>query len=94
MCAAKRLSTSPGHCLVVEDSATGVKAAKAAAMRVCACVRPSGGGALAATSDAVTAYNQRITDQLSDTDSLIADLTHFEYVKFGLFASVTGAAAS
>ena len=93
MCVAKRLNASPSHCLVVEDSATGVKAAKAAAMRVCACVRPSGGSVLASTSDAVKAYNQRVTDQLSDADSLIGDLMHFEYVKFGLFSSI-GAACS
>ena len=83
---AKRLNVLPFHCLVVEDSATGVTAAKTAGMRVCACVRPSTACSQDPTPAAVKTYNDKITAHLDDCDSLIGALTHFEFVKFGLFS--------
>jgi beta-phosphoglucomutase-like phosphatase (HAD superfamily) len=84
-CAAKRLDVLPAGCLVVEDSATGVAAGKAAGMRVCACVRPGSACCQDPTPAAVAAYNEKITSKLGPHDSLVGDLSHFEFVKFGLF---------
>lgn len=86
--AAQRINVPPFHCLVVEDSATGVAAGKAAGMRVCASVRPPISASLQdPTPEALKTYNDRIECQLSEDDSLVGGLEHFEFVKFGLFAS-------
>ncbi|MCX7971476.1 MAG: HAD family hydrolase, partial [Negativicutes bacterium] len=51
--AAGRLVTPPGSCLVIEDSANGVKAAKAAGMKVVGFYNPNSGGQDIAAADVI-----------------------------------------
>jgi pseudouridine-5'-monophosphatase len=75
--AAEKLHILPANCLVIEDSLAGIKAAKAAGMRVCACV-----------PDIEEGYLNEIRTILETDDCLIHSLLQFDYTKWS-FASST-----